>query len=45
MYSFINKPLGAKKRALNDLQLKKLNFLISKNNIKLQEQVQMKPVP
>lgn len=45
MYSFINKPVGAKKRALNDLQLKKLNFLISKNNIKLQEQVQMKPVP
>jgi len=38
MYSFINKPIGAKKNALNDLKMKKLNYLIAKNNILIKNQ-------
>jgi hypothetical protein len=38
MYSFINKPIGVKKNALNDLRIKRLNYLIAKNNTKMQEQ-------
>jgi len=43
MYSFINKPVGIKKNVLNDLRIKKLNYLIAKNNAKFQGQ--MKKVP